>query len=191
MGVKNLVMTREDAIKLIDEYISSINIKRHCIATEAVMRSLARKFGEDENKWGIAGLLHDLDVEITRGDLTIHGLKTLEILKSYNIDDEICRAILMHNEIASGKKRSEKFHYLLASAETLTGLIVATALVCPSKKLADVSVKSVKNRMKEKSFARKVNREIIMECEKAGLLLDEFIEIALGAMKDISSTLGL
>lgn len=146
------------------------------------MRAAAERLGEDPDKWGTAGLLHDLDVEITAGDMRSHGLRSAEILRFMNYDPEIIDAIVMHNEEASGLPRSTKFHHALAACETITGLISATALVYPDKKLASVRVKSVTKRMKEKAFAASVKRENIMECEQAGIPLDEFAQMALDAM---------
>jgi putative nucleotidyltransferase with HDIG domain len=163
----------------------------HCYATAAVMRALARRLGKDEEKWGIAGLLHDLDLELTDGNLTVHTHETAKILVRIGVDPEIIDAIKMHNEDAWGMKRNTVFHHALAAGETITGMIAATALVYPDKKLASVKAKSVTKRMKEKAFAASVNRDTIMECEKLGIPLDEFSEICLQAMKEISDQLGL
>lgn len=176
--------SREDSLNLLNQYVKNERMVAHCIASEAVMRAVALRLGEDEDKWGIAGLLHDLDVEITSGDMKVHGLKTAEILRSMNYDPEIIDAIIMHNEEASGIPRSTRFHHALAAGETITGLISATALVYPDKKLSSVKAKSVTKRMKEKAFAASVKRENIMECEKAGIPLEEFAEIALRAMQE-------
>jgi len=184
-------ITREQALSLLREHIKSENLIKHSLASEAVMRAVARRLGEDEEKWGLSGLLHDLDVEATNADMNIHGKKTAEILSQKGVDPEIIEAILMHNEQASGKKRNTPFHHALASAETITGLIIATALVYPDKKLKSVKVKSILKRMKEKAFARGANRDVIRECEKAGIPLEEFAEIALSAMQEISEELDL
>jgi putative nucleotidyltransferase with HDIG domain len=163
----------------------------HCLSSEVVMRAIARKLGKDEDQWGLAGLLHDLDVEMVNGDMTIHGKETARILKEQNVEEEIVDAIAMHNESSSGKKRFAEFQYALAAGETITGLIVATTLVYPDKKLASVKPKSVVKRMKEKNFAASVRRENILECEEIGIPLAEFVEISLGAMRTISDQLGL
>ena len=184
-------MTRGDAIGLLNQYIKNERMLNHCYAAEAVMRALARRLGKDEEKWGIAGLLHDLDLEITNADLSIHTRETEKILKANSVDPEIIDAIKMHNEEAWGMKRDTVFHHALAAGETVTGMIVAAALVYPDKKLASVKAKSVTKRMKEKAFAASVNRDTIMESERLGLPLDEFVEICLQAMKEISDQLGL
>jgi putative nucleotidyltransferase with HDIG domain len=130
---------------------------KHCLASEAVMRSLARELGRDEATWALAGLLHDLDVELTDADLAVHGRETVRILKEHGIDPEIVDAIRLHNEEAfPGERRSTIFQHALAAGETVTGLITATALVYPDKKLSSVKASSVVKRMKEKAFARSV-----------------------------------
>ena len=182
---------RDEAMDLLKKYIKNENLIRHCLASEAVMIELAKRFGEDEEKWALAGLLHDLDVELVNADLSVHTLEAERILRENHVDEEIIEAIKMHNEMASKKKRSEKFHHALAAGETITGLIVATALVYPDKKLASVKPKSIKKRMKEKAFAAGVNRETIMECEKIGIDISEFSEISLTAMRGIADQLGL
>ena len=184
-------ITRDEAMDLLREYIKNENLIRHCLASEAVMIELAKRFGEDEEKWGLAGLLHDLDVELVDADLSVHVLEAEKILKDKGVGEEIIEAIKMHNETATKKNRSERFHHALAAGETITGLVVATALVYPDKKLASVKPKSIKKRMKQKAFAAGVNRETIMECEKIDIDISEFCEIALNAMRGISDRLGL
>ena len=184
-------VSREDSLKLLIEYVKNDKMIAHCIASEAVMKALAAKLGEDQCKWGTAGLLHDIDVEITNADMKLHGLKAVELLESRNYDPDIIDAIKMHNEEATGMERSTKFQHALAAGETITGLITATALVYPEKKIAPVKTKSVTKRMKEKAFAASVKRENIMECEKIGIPLNEFAELALNAMKKIDGVLGL
>ena len=164
---------------------------KHCLASEAVLAALAARLGEDREKWAMAGLLHDLDVELTEADLDVHGLQTVRILSETGLDGEIVEAIRLHNEQACREKRTTRFHHALAAGETVTGLITATALVYPDRRLASVKAKSVLKRMKEKAFAASVNREIIRECEAAGISLQEFVEIALVAMQAISEDLGL
>jgi uncharacterized protein len=184
-------MTREQAFALLQEYIKNDRMISHCLASEAVMIALAKRLGRDEIKWGIAGLLHDLDVEITHADPKTHGVVAQKLLLDKGLDPEICDAIGMHNECASGKARSTEFQHALAAAETITGLIVATTLVYPDKKIAGVKAKSVTKRMKEKAFAASVRRENIMECEKIGLDLDGFADLAVKAMQTISEKIGL
>lgn len=184
-------MERNEALKLMNKYIQNEKMRFHCLSSEAVMKSLAMHFKEDENKWSLAGLLHDLDVEITNADLNVHGLESVRILTELKVDSDIVEAIKMHNEKAHGLKRNKLLHHALAAGETITGMIYATALVYPDRKIESVKVKSVTKRMKEKAFAASVSREIIMECELIGLPLDKFTEICLNAMKEIANDIGL
>ncbi len=187
----NYGITRDVALTLVKQHIKSTNMLNHCLASEAVMMALAKKVGEDPEKWGLAGLMHDLDAE-THTDLNIHTLETARILHEHGVDEEIIEAIRLHNEQAHhGVQRSTDFQHLLAAGETITGLIVATALVYPDKKLASVKPKSVRKRFKAKAFAAGANRDIIRECEVTGIPLDEFCDLSLLAMQEISSDLGL
>ncbi|TAL36260.1 MAG: HDIG domain-containing protein [Spirochaetes bacterium] len=185
-------MTRDEALSLLKEHVNELNMIRHCLASEAVLRALALELGEDADLWGMAGLLHDIDVEITNADLAVHTKEAARILSGHGLPDELVDAVRLHNEEAhGGEKRATRFQHALAAGETVTGLITATALVYPDKKLASVQAKSVVKRMKEKAFARSVNRDIIMECEKIGVDLPRFVEISLKAMQGISAELGL
>lgn len=184
-------ITREEAISLLNEHIRNPNLIKHCLATEAVMKALADRLGEDREKWGLTGLLHDLDVEMVKSDLSVHTNETARILQERGVKDDIIQAIRLHNEKAHNEKRSELFHHALAAGETITGLIIATTLVYPDKKIRSVKAKSIKKRMKEKSFAAGVDRNIVMECEKLGMDISEFAEICLKAMQEIADDLGL
>ena len=184
-------ITRAEAWSLLQEHVKSPNMLRHCLASEAVMRAAARRLGQDEEVWGLAGLLHDLDVELTGGDLKVHGLRSVEMLTARGVAPEIVDAIKLHNEAAHGLKRSTAFQKALAACETITGLVTATTLVYPDKKLASVKPSSVVKRMKEKAFAASVDRGIIRECEAAGIPLPEFAELAVAAMRSIAADLGL
>ncbi len=183
-------ITRQESLELLKKYVKNDRMIAHSLASEAVMKAIALHLGEDPEKWGTAGLLHDIDVEITDGDMKLHGIKAVEILEDKGIPSDITDAIMMHNEDASGKERNEKFQHALAAGETITGLIFATALVYPDKKLASVKPKSITKRMKEKAFAASVKRENILECEKIGIPLNEFAEISLSALQEISDELG-
>ena len=155
------------------------------------MRALAIKFGEDPEAWGIAGLLHDLDYETTHADPSRHGAETGEILEKKGVAPLLIDVIRKHNAEYLGLERSTPFEHALACAESITGMIVATALVYPDKKIASVKTKSVTKRMKTPHFARAVSRERILECEKIGLPLNEFVAISLSAMSEIADQLGL
>ena len=184
-------MNRDEAEDLLKKYVKNERMLDHSYAAEAILRALARRLGRDEEKWGLAGLLHDIDIEVVGGDLARHGLEAAPILTAAGIDPEIVDAVKMHNEAVCGVVRSMEFQHALAAGETVTGLVVATALVYPDKKIAEVKVKSITKRMKERAFAASVNRETIRECEKIGLPLDEFVEISLAAMRGIAGRLGL
>lgn len=186
-----MAITRDEAIELLNKYVKNERMLNHCYASEAVMRALARRLGRDEEEWGLAGLLHDLDVELVNADLSVHGIETEKILNERGVGPEIIEAIVMHNEFLTGKRRHTELQHALAAGETITGLIVATTLVYPDKKIAGVKPKSVIKRMKEKAFAASVNRDHVMECDEIGIPLDEFVDICLNAMRGISDRLGL
>lgn len=184
------MISREQAVQILQNNILSENMRKHCYASEAVLRALSRRLGGNEDEWGIAGLLHDLDVEITHADPYTHGPYAEKLLKG-KISDEMLDAIVMHNEVATGKERTTEFQHALAAGETITGLITATTLVYPDKKIASVKPKSVTKRMNQKAFAASVKRENILECEKIGIPLEEFAELSVAAMQKINKILGL
>jgi putative nucleotidyltransferase with HDIG domain len=184
-------LDRNEAMRLLGEYVKNEKMICHCLASEVVMRALARQLGRDEEAWGLAGLLHDLDVETTNADPLVHGTQTEILLKDYEVDPDVLDAIRMHNECSAGKERSTEFQHALAAGETITGLIFATTYVYPEKRLEVVKPKSVVKRMKEKMFAASVKRENIMECEKIGIPIDAFAELAVGAMRGIAADVGL
>lgn len=184
------MISRENAFKLLNQHVQNTNMIKHCLASEAVLRAIALKLNQDAEEWGMAGLLHDIDVEITNGDPFQHGPYSAGILDEL-LTPEAIDAIVMHNEVATGKERTTVFQHALAAGETITGLIMATALVYPDKKLASVKTKSITKRMKEKAFAASVKRENILECELIGIPIQDFAEMSLVAMQEISSELGL
>lgn len=184
-------ISRDDALILLQSYVKNENMIKHSLASETVLRALARKLGHDEETWGIAGLLHDIDIEVTGADMSVHGMVGARILEEKGVDPVIADAVRMHNEAACGAVRSTVFHHALAAGETITGLIMATAMVYPDKKLQSVKPPSIVKRMKEKAFAASVNRDTIRECEKIGIPLGDFADISLSAMKGISGVLGL
>ncbi|MGA3013796.1 MAG: HD domain-containing protein [Bacteroidales bacterium] len=183
-------LTRETAIGLLHQYVKNEKMIYHCLASEAVMRALAIRLGEDVDKWGLAGLLHDLDVETTNAEPLVHGTQTDVLLKDYDVDADILDAIRMHNEVSAGKERTTKFQHALAAGETITGLIFATTYVYPDRKLTSVKPKSVVKRMKEKMFAASVKRENILECEKIGIPIEEFASISIQALVPIAESIG-
>ena len=183
-------MNREEALQAVRQNILNENLIRHMLATEAIMRALARRFGEDEEEWGLAGLLHDIDLELISNDMNTHSKRSAEMAKQLGAGDAICHAILCHNEV-----HGEPFITLMDKAlfctDPLTGLITAGALIRPEKKLAFVEAKSIRKRFKEKSFAAGANREQIAKCSEIGLELDDFIALGLEAMKGVADSLGL
>jgi putative nucleotidyltransferase with HDIG domain len=186
-----MILTHEKALELLHHYVKNEKMIFHCLASEAVLRGIAQRLGEDEEKWGLAGLLHDLDVETTHAEPTVHGTQTEILLKDYEIDPDILDAIRMHNEVSAGKERSTKFQHALAAGETITGLIFATTYVYPDRKLTSVKPKSVVKRMKEKMFAASVKRENILECENIGIPIEEFAALSIQAMLPVAGSIGL
>lgn len=182
---------RQRALELIDQYIKNENLKKHLFAAENLMRHLAKRFNEDENLWGLAGLLHDLDWEMTKETPEKHPLIAVEILEKENFPKEVIEAIKKHNHL-QGLIPETNLEKALYSTEEITGFIVAVALVMPNKKLSEVTVERVLSKWKEPSFARGVDREIILKTEEMlGIKLEELVEIALKSMQEISDVLGL
>lgn len=183
-------MKREKGFKLVQEKIKNQNLVKHSLAVEACMRTLARYFNENEERWGLTGLLHDIDYEDTKDDPNQHSILGAEILEEFGLDQDIVQAIRVHNEIHKIQPET-KIAKSLFCVDPLTGLIVAATLVLPSKKLADLTVQNILNRFKEKSFAKGANRNIILKCSDINLSLEKFVEICLKAMQGISDELGL
>jgi putative nucleotidyltransferase with HDIG domain len=183
-------MTREEALDSIEANVENENLIKHMLATEAIMQALARRLGEDEEEWGLTGLLHDIDMELTEGDMNIHSKLGADLARDLGASEAMAHAILCHNE-THGIPRETKLDKALFCADPLTGLITAAALVRPDKKLAGLEAKSVIKKFKQKSFAAGVNREQISLCSEIGLEFDEFIELGLEAMQGIASDLGL
>ncbi len=187
----------QQAQELFNRNITDAIIKLHMIETEEIMRALAKHFNENEEEWGIIGLLHDIDWEITKENPSQHCIKAVEILKTAGATEYLINSIISHaytNELIpeyKDKTRETKLEYCLAAAETLTGLIIAATLVQPDKKLASVKIESLKKKFKQKAFAANCDRDIIIECEKAGINIDDFLAIGLKALQNISSKLGL
>jgi putative nucleotidyltransferase with HDIG domain len=184
------LMDRETALKAIRENVKNENLIKHMLATEAIMRALARRFNENEDEWGLAGLLHDIDVELTNADLKVHSKPGAQMAKQLGAGEAVCHAILVHNE-AHGEPCMLLMDKALFCADPLTGLITAGALIRPDKKLASVEAKSIRKRFKEERFAVGAHREQIAKCSDIGLELDAFIELGLEAMKGVAADLGL
>jgi putative nucleotidyltransferase with HDIG domain len=182
-------MDRQAAWDLLCEYTKNENLRKHALAVEACLRAYARKFGEDEEKWAVVGLIHDFDYEVypTAPD---HPVKGSEILKEKGVSEEIRRAILGHADY-TGVARDTLLAKVLYACDELAGFITACALVRPDR-IATLEAKSVRKRMKDKAFARAVSREDILKgAEELGLPLDEHITLCIAAMRSIASELGL
>ena len=181
---------RESAWGLLTEFTQSESLRKHALAVEACMRAYARKSGEDEDKWGVVGLIHDFDYE-KWPSLDDHPYKGNEILKERGYSDEIRLAIMSHAEY-TGVPRQSPMEKTLFACDELVGFITACALVKPGKSLAEVDAKSVRRKMKDKAFARSVNRnDIIAGAADLGVDLEEHIAFCIEAMKGIARELGL
>ena len=183
-------MQRDEAVSLVKEYVKRENLFKHILAVEAIMRGLARHFGEDENRWALVGLLHDVDFEKTMDEPSKHALMAEEILKG-KVDEEIIETIKAHNYEHTGVEPKTRMAKALIAADAVSGLIVAAALVMPSKKLSNVKLETLEKKFKQKDFARGVSRERILFCEEIGIQREKFFELALDALKEVSEELGL
>ncbi|MCU0679596.1 MAG: HDIG domain-containing protein [Planctomycetes bacterium] len=193
----DLGLNYEQAKSLLNQHITDKITKLHCRESEIIMQALARRFGENEDEWGIIGLLHDIDWEETKANPREHTVKAVTILSEAGATEELIKAVISHgygNALCGhnqNKIRKSRLEHSLAAAETLTGLIVASALVQPDKKLSSVKPESLQKKYKTKAFAANCDREIIKEIEQTGLKLDEFFELSLKALQEISGELGL
>lgn len=184
-------MTRDEAWALLCEWIQNPNLRKHLLAAEAAMRAYARKFGEDEEAWGIVGLLHDLDYERHPSRESGHPFVGVDELRRRGLPEAWTRAMLSHADYA-GLSRDTSMEKALYAVDELVGFITAVALVRPGKRLAEVDVAAVRKKMKDKAFARAVNREdIVKGAEGLGVPLDEHIAVVLAALQPIAPQLGL
>ncbi|TEU16504.1 MAG: HD domain-containing protein [Dehalococcoidia bacterium] len=180
---------RDEILDSIHGNVQDKNMIRHMLATEAIMRALAKRLGEDEEEWGITGLIHDIDMELVEGDMSSHSKLGADIARELGANETMVHAILCHNE-AHGVPQETKLDKALFCADSLSGLITAAALVRPDK-LSGLTTKSVMKRFREKSFAAGVNREQVAQCQEIRLELEEFIGLGIEAMKGIASELRL
>lgn len=184
-------MNREEAWALVCEWITNPNLRKHLLAVEAAMRAYARKFGENEETWGVIGLVHDLDYERCPSQEAGHPFVGVEELRGRGLPDAWCRAILSHAEY-SGVPRETLMEKTLYAVDELVGFIIAVALVRPSKSLADVDLPAVRKKMKDKAFARGVNRDdVVRGAEELGVPLDEHIAFVINALQGMAPQLGL
>ena len=183
-------MTRDEAWALLTEFAQSDSLRKHALAVEAAMRAYARKFGEDEEYWGIVGLLHDFDWEVHPA-LPDHPLKGADILRARGVDEALIHDIISHAD-HSGVPRDTALRKALFAVDELTGFITATALVRPSRSLDDLEARSVVKKLKEKSFAAAVNREELRAgAEALGVDFAEHVQFVIEAMRPIGPALGL
>lgn len=186
------MMTRDQAFQILTQHIHGKFMINHHLGAEAVMRAFARKFGEDPELWGICGLLHDMDWEYTKDNPKEHTKKAAEILRAEKVDEVIIHAVKAHHPSASGVNPSNLMEQCLYTTEELTGLMIACALVQPDKKLANVKPGSVMKKLRDKGFARSVNREIVNQAPVVlNLPMEEVVRISLEAMQGIAGELGL
>lgn len=183
-------MNRSEAMALVKSHVKNKNLIKHMIAVEAVMGALASRFGGDVEQWKLAGLLHDIDYDKTFDKPEQHSLLGAEILAEYDLPEELLNAVKAHNE-AHGIPRETNMEKALFCCDPITGLIVAGALIHPSKKLSAIDADFVVKRFHEKSFARGAKRETILACSELGLSLEEFAAIALAAMQEVAEDIGL
>jgi len=193
------MIDRKRCLELLDKYISTPWLRLHMIESEAIMKSLAKYFGENEQEWGLAGLLHDLDFDYVQKDPLRHGVEIDNIFKiegiqiGEDIPESVYHAIKAHCEGNPNilQERESKFDYALSSAETISGFLVACALVQPDKRIKSVNVDSVMKKFKKKDFAKGVDRQLIYDIEETGMSLDEFVKVSLDALYSISDDIGL
>jgi putative nucleotidyltransferase with HDIG domain len=185
---RRIILDREKALDVVRSKVKNDRLVKHMLAVEAVMRALADRLGEDVEKWGFVGLVHDLDYDETVKEPERHGKLGAEYLREMGMAEDITRAVESH---AGHVARESKMDKALYATDPLTGLIVAAALMHPSKRLSEVTGEFVLKRFKEKRFAAGANRDQIRSCEQIGLDLGEFTEIGLRAMQGISTELGL
>jgi putative nucleotidyltransferase with HDIG domain len=181
-------MNRSEAYDLVHSRLGDGATFAHCLAAEACMRALAVHFGQDPEIWGLAGLTHDLDLDECANDMERHAALGGALLEEAGAPPEVVHAVLGHNDKV---ERVSLLDLALWCVDPTTGFIVASALVRPSKSTSDLTIKSLKNRMKEKRFAAAVNRDQIRACAEIGLELDDFLTLCLSAMDAIRTSLGL
>jgi uncharacterized protein len=184
-------MDRQEALSLLKTHLMNDQLIKHSIATEAIMAAIALEAGENPERWGLIGLLHDIDFELTRDTPQRHTLEAETILRAAGFDDDFISIIQSHNAEEIGRQRERQVEFALSAAESITGMVVAAALVHPDKKIAAVKASSIRKRMKDKAFARAVSRERILECERAGIKFERFVELSLESMAAIGHQLGL
>lgn len=183
------MISRAEALRLLDMNVSNMNVKKHMIAVSAIMEELANRLNKNKEPWILAGLLHDIDYERVGKDLDRHGSVSAEMLKGM-LSDECLHAIKAHNK-RTGVVAETLIDKALITADAVSGLIVAAALVMPNRTLSEVRLKTLKNKFKDRSFARKVDRKKIMLCKEIGFDFEDFLELALNSLQVVNEELGL
>jgi putative nucleotidyltransferase with HDIG domain len=181
-------LRREEAIELVRAKVKNDRLVKHMLAVEAVMGAMAEKFGEDREAWALAGLVHDIDYDETASDPGRHGVVGAAYLRELGVAEDVLRAVESH---AGHRNLDSRMDRALYAVDPLTGLVVAAALMHPSKKLGAIDAEFVLKRFKEKRFAAGANREQIRSCQDMGVSLEEFVAISLAAMQGIAQELGL
>jgi len=184
------MLSREEAMKLVDEHLKDEKLVKHVLAVEAIMRNLAKHLGEDEELWGLVGLIHDLDYQETMNSPELHATKTVEYIQGL-VPEDVVNAVKAHNYEYTKVQPQTKLEKALICSDAVSGLIIAAALVMPDKKLEQVRVKTLKKKFKDKTFAAKTGRDRIRLCEEIGVPLADFFSISLEALQKISEDLGL
>ncbi len=183
-------MDRQTTVEFLGDYVKTDTLMKHLLAVEAAMRAYARKFGEDEERWGVAGLVHDFDWEIVPTPEE-HPTFGANILRERGFSEDIVRAVLTHGD-HTGLQRETPMERTLFAVDELSGFVRAVTLVRPSKSLDDVTPRSVRRKMKDKAFARDVNREdIVKGAEEMGVDLDEHMAFVIESLKPVAAELGL
>lgn len=184
------MLDEDKGMEMVKENVDTENLRKHMYAVSAIMERLAEEFGEDEAKWKLVGLLHDVDYEETKDEPEKHALRSAEMLEG-KLSDDCLRAIKAHNSMHTDIEPGSRMANSLIAADAISGLIVATALVMPNSTLEEVRVESVMKKIEDSSFAKNIDRDRIRYCEEIGLDLEEFAELSLEAMEEINDRLGL
>jgi len=182
-------MNREESLKLLKEHVSKENLLKHMYAVEAIMKEIAEFLNEDQEKWRTVGLLHDIDFEKCP-EPQKHCTLAPELLKEF-LNEEMIKAIRTHNFDNLNLEPETEMELGLIAADAISGLLIAAALMMPSKKIADVKVETISKKFKQKDFARNCNRDLILFCEQIGIPREKFFELSLRALQKISNELGL
>lgn len=185
-----MILDRQEALAMVKKNVKNKNLRKHMYAVEAICKRMAKEFGEDEAKWALAGLLHDIDYDITEKNPEKHSMIGADMLKEAGLPDDIVYAVRAHNEV-HGYPREALLDKVLYAADPLSGLIVAAALIKPEKKLEAIDTEFILRRFEENSFARGANREQIETCKEFDIDLELFVKLSYEAMLEISDDLGL